>query len=174
MTNTENTNQTTPTTTTAPIERQPSRKAWWIAGAGIGLAVILGATALGVSVADAAEGDDHESSQVGEPGPVVGQGNQDDRDDSGQDDTDQPDADDTATQGDDSSTDPSDAAISDADREQASGAALAEVGDGTVTDVDRSDDADHAWEVEVLLADGTDVDVELDAGFAVVRVDTDN
>ena len=41
----------------------------------------------------------------------------------------------------------------------------------TVTDLDRSNDADHAWEVEVTAADGRETDVELDAEFAVVRVD---
>ena len=66
-----------------------------------------------------------------------------------------------------------DAPISDADRASAEQAALAEIGSGTVTDLDRSDDADHAWEVEITNADGTDVDVELDADFAVVRVDDD-
>lgn len=58
-----------------------------------------------------------------------------------------------------------------AELEQASAAALAAVGSGTVTEAERSDDADHAYEVEVTLADGTDVDVELDAAFTVVRTD---
>ena len=57
------------------------------------------------------------------------------------------------------------------DRAKADAAALAEVGSGTVTDLDRSNDADHAWEVEVTAADGRETDVELDADFAVVRVD---
>jgi uncharacterized membrane protein YkoI len=56
------------------------------------------------------------------------------------------------------------------DRAKAEAAALAEVGSGTVTDLDRSNDADHAWEVEVTAADGRETDVELDAEFAVVRV----
>jgi uncharacterized membrane protein YkoI len=59
------------------------------------------------------------------------------------------------------------------ERASAEKAALDHVGSGTVTDLDRSDDADHAWEVEVTGADGRDVDVELDASFAVVRVDDD-
>jgi len=58
--------------------------------------------------------------------------------------------------------------------DEASAAALAEVGSGTVTDVDRSDDADHAFEVEVTLDDGSDVDVELDDAFVVVHVDDDS
>ncbi|HEX5856521.1 MAG TPA: PepSY domain-containing protein [Microbacterium sp.] len=56
-----------------------------------------------------------------------------------------------------------------ADADRASEAALAHTGGGTVSEVERSDDADHAWEVEVTLADGTDVDVELDADFAVTK-----
>ena len=172
MTNSENTNQTTPSSTnpaTAVAIERPSRKAWWIAGAGIGLAIVLGATALGVSVADAAEGDrdDHDSSQVGGPGPEVGPMDQDDRDD-------RDDSNDGQTAGPSGPAVGDDAPISADERQRATDAALAEVGNGTVTDVDRSDDLDHAWEVEVLLADGTDIDVELDADFSVVRVDTDN
>ena len=66
-----------------------------------------------------------------------------------------------------------DAPISADDRSSAEKAALDAAGPGTVTDLDRSDDADHAWEVEVTAADGSDVDVELDAQFAVVRIDSD-
>ena len=51
----------------------------------------------------------------------------------------------------------------------ASEAAIAAAGGGTVTEAERSDDADHAFEVEVRLSDGTEVDVELDESFAVVR-----
>jgi uncharacterized membrane protein YkoI len=66
--------------------------------------------------------------------------------------------------------DGSDAAISDEDRASAEQAALAEAGSGTVTELDRSNDADHAWEVEVTGDDGRDTDVELDADFVVVKV----
>jgi uncharacterized membrane protein YkoI len=71
-------------------------------------------------------------------------------------------------------TDADDVPLTDAERTGAEQAALAEVGDGTVTDIDRSDDADHAFEVEVTFADGRDVDVELTADFQVVRVDDDS
>lgn len=54
---------------------------------------------------------------------------------------------------------------------RASEAALAAVGAGTVTEAERSDDSDHAYDVEVTREDGTDVDVELDASFAVVGTD---
>ena len=40
-----------------------------------------------------------------------------------------------------------------------------------VDGVELSDDRDHVYEVEIELAGGDDVDVELDADFAVVRAD---
>lgn len=85
----------------------------------------------------------------------------DDRDDDADDRGD--DADDRDDTGDDR-----DAAIDPADRQRAADAALAHADGGEVTEVERSDDADHAWEVEVRLANGGDLDVELDAAFAVV------
>lgn len=80
-------------------------------------------------------------------------------------------AEDGASQGgDDTSTsgvvDPDD--LTGDDLARASEAALAAVGGGTVTEAERSDDADHAFDVEVTREDGTDVDVDLDADFAVV------
>ncbi|ROP56976.1 MULTISPECIES: PepSY domain-containing protein [unclassified Rathayibacter] len=54
---------------------------------------------------------------------------------------------------------------------RASEAAIAAVGGGTVTEAERSDDADHTFDVEVTRADGTDVDVDLDASYAVVRTE---
>ena len=60
-----------------------------------------------------------------------------------------------------------------ADYDQASAAAVAAAGGGTVTDADRSDDAGVAYEVDVRLDDGTEVDVDLDAAFGVVRTDVD-
>ena len=55
--------------------------------------------------------------------------------------------------------------------DKASSAALAEVGSGTVSDAECSEDLDHAYEVEVTLDNGEDVDVHLDESFTVVRVD---
>ncbi|MCP2030982.1 putative membrane protein YkoI [Okibacterium sp. HSC-33S16] len=65
-----------------------------------------------------------------------------------------------------------DAPLTEPERSSAEAAALAAVA-GTVTDIDRSDDADHAFEVEVTRADGTEADIELSADFAVVRIDED-
>jgi uncharacterized membrane protein YkoI len=66
------------------------------------------------------------------------------------------------------STDADDVPLSADETARASDAALAETGEGEVVDVDRSDDRDHTFEVEVRLADGSEVDVHLDADFAVV------
>ncbi|GLK16130.1 PepSY domain-containing protein [Herbiconiux flava] len=55
--------------------------------------------------------------------------------------------------------------------EKASAAAIAEAGGGSVTDAETSDDADHAYDVEVRLDDGTEVDIDLDASFGVVRTE---
>jgi uncharacterized membrane protein YkoI len=59
------------------------------------------------------------------------------------------------------------------DYDRAAAAALAAAGGGTVTDADRSDDAGVAYEVDVRLDDGTEVDVDLDQAFGVVRTDVD-
>ncbi|MCX6407455.1 MAG: hypothetical protein NTV28_11115 [Propionibacteriales bacterium] len=56
-------------------------------------------------------------------------------------------------------------------RQKLEKAALAEVGRGTVTDVERSDDRGHAYEVEVDLGNDDDVTVELAEDASVVRVD---
>lgn len=73
--------------------------------------------------------------------------------------------------GSDDRGDDSAAAIDPADRQSAIDAALAHAGGGTATEVERSDDADHVWEVEVQLENGGDLEVELDADFAVVKAD---
>ena len=95
---------------------------------------------------------------------------------SGSDDSGTSGTDDSGTDGtDDSGTDASGLpALTPADRDAATAAALATLPagtTGTVTEVERSDDFDHAYEVEITLENGQDVDVELDASFAVVKVD---
>lgn len=60
--------------------------------------------------------------------------------------------------------------LSDEDRERAEEAALAAVGDGRVTEVDEGDDDETAaFNVEVALDSGQDVDVELDEDFEVLN-----
>ena len=128
------------------------KKTMWIGGSAIALALVIGSAGVAVAVTDAFDDDDNDTtmSQV--------ERSDDNRPNS--------------NSNSNSNTDSDDLPITDAEREAVSEAALAEV-DGTVTDIDRSDDADHAWEVEVLLADGLDVDVELDADYEVTFVDRD-
>ena len=59
-------------------------------------------------------------------------------------------------------------ALTDADRAMASSAALAKVGQGNVTEVERADDSGTGYEVEVRLTDGSKVDVALGADFQVL------
>ena len=63
--------------------------------------------------------------------------------------------------------------VSDDEVRQVTDAAITAAGGGTVTDIDRSDDPGEAWEVEVLLDNGDEVDVELAADYSVLRVDID-
>jgi hypothetical protein len=65
----------------------------------------------------------------------------------------------------DSGDDSSDVSISGTALDEASKAALAETGGGTVVD---SEVEDNGYEVEVNLDNGTQVEVELDQNFAVV------
>lgn len=67
-------------------------------------------------------------------------------------------------QDDDSSLPP----LSTADRDQAANAALAKVGQGAVREVERENDGAVAYEVEVRLDNGSEVDVGLGADFAVL------
>lgn len=73
-----------------------------------------------------------------------------------------------------SETGAADAPLTEADRSAASAAALAAMAPGTtgtVTEVERSDDFDHAYEVEVTLPTGEDIDMELDENFTVLTVE---
>jgi uncharacterized membrane protein YkoI len=69
-----------------------------------------------------------------------------------------------------SGDDSSDVAITGTDLEQASEAALAETGGGEVVDSEVEDE-ENGYEVEVNLDDGRQVEVQLDANFAVVSSD---
>ncbi len=64
-----------------------------------------------------------------------------------------------------------DGSVTGDDVDRASAAALAETGNGTVSSVELDD---GGYEVEVRLADGTEVDVDLDGDFAVVHTSTDD
>jgi uncharacterized membrane protein YkoI len=62
-------------------------------------------------------------------------------------------------------------ALNAADRDQAANAALARVGQGTVSEVERENEGGAAYEVEVRLADGSQVEVQVGADFQVLRQD---
>ena len=59
------------------------------------------------------------------------------------------------------------------DLEQAKAAALAHTGGGTVTETETGDDG-AAYSVEVRLADGTQVEVNLDGNFDVIGQSPDD
>jgi uncharacterized membrane protein YkoI len=69
----------------------------------------------------------------------------------------------------DDAPDADDRALSGSERTSAERAALEAVGSGTVTEVQASDDAGEAYEVDVRDADNVEWDVELDADFEVLR-----
>lgn len=54
------------------------------------------------------------------------------------------------------------------DRDKAGNAALARVGQGTLREVERENEGGTAYEVEVRLNDGTQVEVQLGADFQVL------
>ncbi|MGY4544234.1 hypothetical protein ACVWY0_004178 [Arthrobacter sp. UYNi723] len=61
------------------------------------------------------------------------------------------------------------APLNTADRDQAANAALARVGQGSVIEVERENDGNVAYEVEVRLDNGSQVEVGLGADFAVLN-----
>ena len=75
-----------------------------------------------------------------------------------------------ATAADSGVDDSSDVAITGADLDRASEAALAETGGGEVVDSEVEDE-ENGYEVEVNLDDGRQIEVQLDADFAVVSSD---
>ena len=135
-----------------------NKKTMWIGGAGIALVALLVGGGVAYAVTDGFDHDDDDDRVASQQSEQQG-GSTVDRDNDGDDYY-------------DDSNDADNVPITDAERESAEKAALAEAGGGTVTDLERSDDQDHAWEVEVTL-DGRDIDIELDADFNVTRVDQD-
>ncbi|NPC97093.1 PepSY domain-containing protein [Nocardioides sp. zg-DK7169] len=67
-----------------------------------------------------------------------------------------------------------DTGVDGAERDRVGAAATKAVGGGTVVDVETSDDRGEAYEVEVRLDDGTEVDVALDEDLAVVQEERDD
>ncbi|MBT2521942.1 PepSY domain-containing protein [Arthrobacter sp. ISL-28] len=64
--------------------------------------------------------------------------------------------------------------LSQTDRDKAIQAALAKVGQGTVTEVERDENPASAYEVEVRLADGSEVEVAVGSDFKVLSQQSDD
>lgn len=78
-----------------------------------------------------------------------------------------------ATRESDDVRDGTDAPLLGSDLERATAAALAHTGGGTVTDTETGDDG-AAYGVEIRKPDGTEVEVGLDANFAVTSEEVDD
>jgi len=64
--------------------------------------------------------------------------------------------------------------LSQADRDKAVQAALAKVGQGTVTEVERDENPNSAYEVEVRLTNGSEVEVAVGKDFQVLSQSPDD
>lgn len=56
----------------------------------------------------------------------------------------------------------------------ATAAALAETGGGEVTETEIENEGDIAYEVEITMADGTQLEVQLDESFGVIGVEDES
>ncbi len=73
-----------------------------------------------------------------------------------------------ATSGRVTAGDDRDESVSGPGAERAGAAAVAHLGGGRVTGVERESEGREAWEVEVTRADGSTVDVSLDESYGVI------
>lgn len=154
-----NPTDTTPAPAETPAVETPAapRRRWLpiVIGAGAGI-LVLGLGIGGFALADALDdGDDRDDDRVpvSVESPVTG-------------------GDPTGALGRDDVVDPDDQ-VTDEELARVTDAALGAAGGGTVTDIDRSDDPGEAWEVEVRLDNGDEMDVELAADYSVLRTDLD-
>ena len=69
--------------------------------------------------------------------------------------------------------DPDEVSLSSAEGKDASAAALKETGGGKANSVERDDEDNAVWEVEVTRKNGSTVDVRLDKDYKVVAVEGD-
>jgi uncharacterized membrane protein YkoI len=60
------------------------------------------------------------------------------------------------------------------DRDKAVDAAMAKVGPGQVTEVERGDDAGSSYEVEIRKSDGSEVEVNIGPDFQVLNQSADD
>jgi uncharacterized membrane protein YkoI len=64
--------------------------------------------------------------------------------------------------------------LSQTDRDKAVQAAMAKVGQGTVTEVERDENPNSAYEVEVRLTNGSEVEVAVGKDFQVLSQSPDD
>ncbi|MDP9695895.1 putative membrane protein YkoI [Arthrobacter globiformis] len=64
--------------------------------------------------------------------------------------------------------------LNQADRDKAVDAAMAKVGSGQVTEVERGDSAGSSYEVEIRKSDGSEVEVNIGANFQVLSQGADD
>jgi uncharacterized membrane protein YkoI len=120
------------------------------------------------------------SGALSSTGAFAGASCEEDWDDAGDDDddadeVDDSDCDEAGNRDDDDGDDDTgeDETLTGATREQAVQAALAHTGGGTVTDTEAGDDG-AVYSVEIRLANGTEVEIGLDAGFNVISQEADD
>jgi uncharacterized membrane protein YkoI len=128
------------------------KKTMWITAAAVGAVLVLGGAGVAVASSDIFDGDDDRvSTTTGTQSDGSSGSSRDDSDD--RDDRDGPVA--TPEQ-----------------RSDAEAAALAEADGGTVREFDTGDsDDDYAYKVELVMDDGSEVEVELAQDMTVLRVD---
>ena len=161
------------------------KKTMWITAAAIGAVLVLGGAGAAFASSDLFDDDDDRATSTS-----TGTGSDDrSRSDDGLDDSDDRsddggnsgsddnggDRDDNGGDRDDSSDDSSDdntvPATAD-ERSAAEAAALDEIGQGTVREFDTGDsDDDYAYKVELVMDDGSEVEVELASDLSVLRID---
>ncbi len=126
------------------------------------VAVVLGLGALSAGIAVAAAGGDATGPTVASQQPA------DDTNESGEANDDSGAADDDEAADESGANDESDGSLTGDTAANASAAALAATGGGTVLAVE-SDDGTEGYEVEIRKTDGSEAEVELDQDFKVVQ-----
>ncbi len=135
----------------------------WMALLAVALVSVVAAVGITLAVTSGDDDDDDDATEIVQTADTTDDGFATPTQDAPV--TDADDFDDTA----DPVTDVDDQPISNAEADRVSKAALAIAGDGTLTDLDRSDDPGEAWEVEVTMDDGSELDVALDENLKRVE-----
>jgi hypothetical protein len=149
-------NENDSTTEEPQMEDQNPNKHNWKTLIAVALVSIVAAVGVTLAVTSGDDDDDDDTAEIAQTASPADDG------------TSAPVDDDTVVDPDDVGEspeqviDPDDQPISQGDQNRVSKAALDIAGGGAVTDLDRSDDPGEAWEVEVTLEDGSELDVALD------------